>query len=120
MFNGHTVKDVIDFLRNGSNPERILQDWTDEDLALAINRSIEDNALGWCSDESGRLCGVAIGYKENESLHIAGIYVDRTRCSLKDLLRIYWRLYPHYILKGLRDGKTVIYKRLCKDPSKKI
>lgn len=97
------VSDAIDFIRK----YKVLERWTDEEIALALNDSLNRNSLVYAEDKNG-IYGLIFGKIDpvREKIHIICAIAPG---KLQLALRYFKSKFPNYKLSMYRKGK---YKEL--------
>lgn len=104
-----TIHDVIDFVheQRAARPNaRIMERWSDGDIAWHIAKAIHENAFGYVVT-GGKLTGIAFGYiRPHEQVLDVLQVVCATSRDLAHLLLLFKQQFPGWKLRGRRKKKA--------------
>lgn len=101
-----SIEDTIRFLRK----YRVLDDWSDTDIWVALSEAIKQNYLLYTSKDDKVLDGVAFGYKVKNRFHVIAMVAPG---QLKEYLKYFKQKFPDCYVTYYRNKKfkTLYYGR---------
>lgn len=110
---GFQIQDVVNFvfLNRAKGRRKVFEDWTREQVALAVRAAINVDGFAYCCDEKNtRIVGIVLAepIHADKVLHVKHCLGDTG--ALKKLIKCFKAMYEGYTITARRDGKAVQYR----------
>lgn len=86
--------EVFEYVKSHRERGTIYRDWSDAQLATALQEALRENALACCKNPAGKIVGVVHGVpnRNTKTLHIQGIICEE-KGVLRKFLDIFFATY---------------------------